>query len=97
MWSLKYDRNGPVYNRNSLTGIETRCEVAKGEGGTGGVDSECVISRCKLFTLRMDKKQGPPYSTRTYIQTPGINCNGKEYKKEWTIYMCITESLCYTA
>ena len=49
MWSLKYDRNGPVYNRNSLTGIETRCEVAKGEGETGGVDSECVISRCKLF------------------------------------------------
>ena len=35
MWSLKYGTNEPVYNRNSLTGIETRCEVAKGEGRNG--------------------------------------------------------------
>ena len=34
------------------------------------------------------------YSTGNYIQYPMINHNGKEYEKE---YICITESLCYTA
>ena len=34
------------------------------------------------------------YSTGNYIQYSAIN--GKEYEKE-CIYVCITESLCYTA
>ena len=33
------------------------------------------------------------YSTGNYIQSPGINLNGKEYKK----CMCVTVSLCCTA
>lgn len=34
-----YGTNEPFYNRNRLTGIGTRCEVAKGKkGGTGGMD-----------------------------------------------------------
>ena len=38
------------------------------------------------------------YSTRNYIPYPVINHNGKEYKKKrMYIYICITESLCYTA
>ena len=32
--------------------------------------------------------------TGNHVQCPGINHNGKEYKKE---YICITESLCWTA
>ena len=30
----------------------------------------------------MDKQQGPTYSTGNYIQSPGINHNGKEYSKK---------------
>ena len=40
------------------------------------------------------KKLDRMYSTGTYIQSPGINHHGKEYKKE--LFMCITESLCCT-
>ena len=39
------------------------------------------------------------YSTGNYIQYTVINYNGKEYEKECVyiyIYICITESLCYT-
>ena len=45
----------------------------------------------------MDKQQGPTVQHRElqYIQHPVINQNGKEYEKN--VYMCITESLCYTA
>ena len=45
---------------------------------------------------RMDKQQVLLYSTGNYIQYPVINHNGKEYEKE-SVYICITESLCYTA
>ena len=42
----------------------------------------------------MDKKQSPLHSTGDYIQYPGINYNGKEYKQQC---ICVNESLCYRA
>ena len=36
------------------------------------------------------------YSTGNYIQSPGINHNGKDTEKK-NGYMCITESLCSIA
>ena len=41
----------------------------------------------------MDNNKVLLYTTGNYIQYPVINHNGKEYEK---VYMCITESLCYT-
>ena len=35
---------------------------------------------------RMDKQQGPMYSSENYTQYPGMNHSGKEYEKE---YICI--------
>ena len=44
----------------------------------------------------MDKKQCPTVQHREQdIQYPEINHNGKEYKSD--VYMCITETLRYTA
>ena len=37
----------------------------------------------QTIIYRMDKKQGPTYSTGNYIQYPVINHNGKEYEKEY--------------
>ena len=37
------------------------------------------------------------YSTGNYIQYPVINHNGQELKKKKSVYMYITELLCYTA
>ena len=48
----------------------------------GGMDRKSGVSRCKLlYTEWMNKAL--LYSTGTYIQYPGINHNGKEYKKEY--------------
>ena len=37
MWNLKYDTNEPIYETETITDIENRLVVAKGEG-VGGRD-----------------------------------------------------------
>ena len=49
MWNLKYDTNEPIYKTETDSDIENRLVIANGEGGGGGKDWECGISRCKLF------------------------------------------------
>ena len=58
-----------------------------------GKDWEFGISRCKL-SHRMENNKVLLYSIGNYVQYPVINYIGKEYEKE---YLCITESLSYTA
>ena len=55
--------------------------VAKGEGWGGwkGMDWEFGISRCKLVYIGWINNKVLLYSTGNYIQSPGINHNGKEY------------------
>ena len=61
--------------------------------GCGGVlDWEFGISRCKLLYIGCLNNKVLLYSTGNYIQYPGINCNRKEYEKEY-----ITKSPCCTA
>ena len=52
----------------------------------GGMDWEFGISRCKLLHRGWINNKVLLYSTGNYMQSPGINRNGKEYKKE-CIYM----------
>ena len=73
-------------NRNSLTDIENNTVVvAKGERGAAGLewgrgmDWEFAAGRRKLLHLEWINKV-LLYSTRNYIQSPGINHNGKEKK-----------------
>ena len=70
--------------------------VAKGEGGGGGLECEFGISRCKLFYIEWINNKVLLNSTGNYIQSPGINHNGKEYLRK-DVYMSKTESLCCTA
>ena len=51
------------------------------EEGEGGMDREFGDSRCKLLHLEWISKI-LPYSTGSYIPSPGINQHGKECKKE---------------
>ena len=60
------------------------------EGIGGGMDWEFEISRCKLVYIEWINNNILLYSTGNYIQYPGINYNGKEYKK---VYIYIYESL----
>ena len=64
--------------------------------GWGRDGVEFVISRCKLVCIEWKNNKVLLYSTGNYIQYPVINCNRKEYEKEY-IYICITESLGCTA
>ena len=50
--------------------------------GGGRVDWEFGVSRCKLLHIEWINNKVLLYSTRNYIQYPGINHNGKEHKKE---------------
>ena len=85
-----------LWNRNRLTDIENRLAVTEGEGGRGGKDWECGISKCKLLYTEWINNKVLLYCTGNCIQYPVINHNGKEYKKK-NVYMCKTDSLCCTA
>ena len=61
----------------------------------GGMKRKFGISRCKLLYIEWINNV-LLYSTRNYIQYPVINNNGKEYERT-CIYICTSESLCYTA
>ena len=87
-------KNYLAQKANSATDIENGFVVAK--GGRGGMDWEFGVSRCKLLHTEWINNTVLLCSTGNYIQYPGINHNGKEYKKQY-IYMCISESLCCTA
>ena len=64
--------------RETLTDMENRLVVAKGERGGGGKDWEFGISRCKLVCIGWINNKVLLYSTGNYIQYPVINHNGKE-------------------
>ena len=49
----------------------------------------------QTITFRMDKQQGPLYNMGNYIQSPGIDHDGKEYKKG-CIYMYNRVTLLYS-
>ena len=57
--------------------------IVNGEGGGGGKDWECGISRCKLFYTGWINNKGVLYRTGNYIQYPVINHNEKEYDKDY--------------
>ena len=54
----------------------------QGGGRWGGTDWEFGISRCKLLYIGWINNNVLRYSTGNDIQYPGINHDGKEYKKE---------------
>ena len=70
--------------------------VVKWEGGGKGMDWEFGVGRYKLLHLEWINNKVLRCSAGNYSQSPGIDCDGKEYKKG-CVCMCVTESLCRTA
>ena len=81
MWNLKYGQMIYLQKRNRLRPRE-QIVLAKGKEGGNGMNGEFGVSRCKPLHLEWISKEVLLYSTGNYIQSTGINCNGKEYKKE---------------
>ena len=59
------------------------------------MDWEFQVSKCKLLHIKWINNKVLMYSTRNYIQYPGINHNGKNTKNN--VYLYITESLYWAA
>ena len=59
----------------------------QGGGVVGGIDWKFRISRCKLLYIEWKNNRVLLYSTGNYIQYPEINHNGKEYEKEYILYI----------
>ena len=75
--------------------IENRFAVARGEGEESGRDWQFRVSRCKLLHLEwINILKVLLYSTGNYIQSPGIDHDGKYFFKGMYTYM--NESLCGT-
>ena len=62
--------------------MKNKLVVAIGEGGGSGMNWEFGVNRCKLLHLEWIDNKVLLYSTGNYIQSPGINHNGKEYLKK---------------
>ena len=76
MWhKLTYLQNRSRHTENGLV-------VAKGEGSGEGMDWEFEVSRCKLLYIEGINNKVLLSGTGNYIPYPGINHNGKDYKKE---------------
>ena len=60
------------------------------------MDWELGVSRCKLLHLEWISHEILLHSTRNYIQSLGIDHDGREFKKGNT-GICMSGSLCGTA
>ena len=76
-WNLKYSTNEPIYKTETDSDKENRLVVAKGVGRGSGMDWEFGVSRCKLLHLEWKSNKVLLYSTGNYIQSPGIDHDGK--------------------
>ena len=59
--------------------------VAKGEWGGSG---EFGVHRCELLLLEWMSNEALLYSTGNYIQSLGIEHDGRQYEKK-NIYVCV--------
>ena len=79
-------------NHNQKTQIHHGCrEQACGckEGGGTGTDWEFGVSGCKLLHLEWIDNKVLLYSTGNYIQSSGIDHDGKQYKKRICACVCV--------
>ena len=78
--------NLSVKQKQSHRHGEQTCGCQGGGGGRGGMEWEFGVSKCKLLHIEWIKNKVLLYSTGNYIQYPGINHNGKEYKECVYVY-----------
>ena len=65
-------------------------------GGGSGMDWEFGVSSCQLLHLEWIDNEVLLYSTGNYIQSLGIEHDGRKYRKR-NIYIYMSGSLCCTA
>ena len=68
-----------------LTDTENRLMVAKGKGGGKGMDREFGVSICKLLHLEWISSEVLLYGTGNWIQSLGIDHDGRYTREEMYI------------
>ena len=83
IWNVKYGTNEPIYKTetDSQT-LRADLWLPRGRVERSGMEWKFGASRCKLLHLEWINNEVLLYSTGNYIQFPGIDHDGKEYKKE---------------
>ena len=76
MWNLKYGTKESIYKIKTDRHTE-QTVVAKGERGGSGMNWEFRFSRCKLLCLERMNNEILLYSTGNYIQSLGIDRDGR--------------------
>ena len=76
--NLKYGTNEPICKIETDSHRDQTCGW-HGGGEKGGMDWEFGVGRGNLLYLEWINYKAPLHSTGNYIQTHGINCNGKEF------------------
>ena len=83
MWNLKYATNKPIIKQKHTHRHRERiCGCQGGRWGRGGLG--VGVSRCKLSHMERMGSKVRLCSTGNCSQCSGINCNGKQCKKECT-------------
>ena len=62
--------------------------VTKGKEGGSGVDGKSGVGRCKLLHLEWVSNEVLLDSTGSYIQSLGVEHDGREYEKK-NVWVCV--------
>ena len=100
IWWLLYvkSKNGtnePIYRTETHSQTwRTYLWLPRGREQGMGRTWEFGVSRCQLLHLKWINNEVLLYSTGNYIQSLGIDNDGRWYKEN-NVYMCMTKSLSY--
>ena len=87
MWNLKCGTNEPIYR------TKTDSQTCGCQGRGSGMDWEFEDGRCKQLHLEQISNEVLLYRTGNYIQSLGIEHDGRQYEKKMNVYK-VTGSLC---
>ena len=80
MWNLKYNTDEPVCETEADSQTYRKdWWLPRGRARGGRIDWGLGVGRCKLLYIRWVNSKVLLYSMGNFIQSPGINHNGKEY------------------
>ena len=81
MWKLKYGTSDPIYKTETDHGQGEQTCGCHGEEGGSEMHEEFGVGRNKLLHLKWISNEVLPRSTGNYVQSLGVEHNGRYYEK----------------
>ena len=91
VWNIKHGTNEPIHRKETDSQTSrTDLWILRGEGGSGMDWTGSLGWTDANSCFRMDKQWDPTVQNRNYIQSLGIENDGRQYeKKNVYIYVCL--------